>query len=399
MMNTRHMNRGGAKSHIVAERFGQHLTGDSLLLGGTVDKGFNGETTGFVISDIATSFVDCMPTLTNNYDDNYKALQDYAGPGAVVEHFYSDNAPEYIKACKALGWCKGSSTPGQHETNGVAEARVKKVLHGGRALLEHAGFAAKWWPYATKHYCFSCNIRIVQGESSYNLRHGDGHFEGMILPFGCYIDFYPTPGRMNRRKILFRPRARRAVETPMVPYDSRLNQEGKTPKFEAKAMPGVFLGYHLEPGGKWKGDYIVANLQDFRAAKTKPAVLRVRKLFFSRNYGCVFPLKPLYDLKRRTIEAKEDPSFLFEGIEINDPNIGDDDHPIAPRSRPRANPVDEGGDDVVEDEEAAEVEAYATSISDLEVNAADTWVFNNEDKTWTYHHPHIVIDSFGPTAT
>ncbi len=40
----------------------------------------------------------------------------------------------------------------------------------------------------------------------------------------------------------------------------------------------------------------------------------------------------------------------------------------------------------MDDPEADEVEAYAISVSDLEVNAADTWTLNKEDNTCTYHH-------------
>ena len=35
----------------------------------------------------------------------------------------------------------------------------------------------------------------------------------------------------------------------------------KSPKFAPVAKPGVFLGYRLEPGGKWKGDCYVADLE------------------------------------------------------------------------------------------------------------------------------------------
>ena len=33
------------------------------------------------------------------------------------------------------------------------------------------------------------------------------------------------------------------------------------PKFAPSSKPGLFLGYRLEPGGLWKGDYLVADLE------------------------------------------------------------------------------------------------------------------------------------------
>ena len=35
------------------------------------------------------------------------------------------------------------------------------------------------------------------------------------------------------------------------------------PKFGPKAVPGIFLGYFLQPGGRHRNDYLVAALSDF----------------------------------------------------------------------------------------------------------------------------------------
>ena len=80
------------------------------------------------------------------------------------------------------------------------------------------------------------NIAVIDGESSWQRRHGATNaFKGLKLPFGCLIDFKPSPTR------------------------------GKaTPKFAPKAVPGIFLGYHLLPGGRWVGDYKVAELNSFQ---------------------------------------------------------------------------------------------------------------------------------------
>ena len=36
------------------------------------------------------------------------------------------------------------------------------------------------------------------------------------------------------------------------------------PKFSPRAVPGIFLGHRMSPGGVWKGDYYVCNLSDLR---------------------------------------------------------------------------------------------------------------------------------------
>ena len=39
--------------------------------------------------------------------------------------------------------------------------------------------------------------------------------------------------------------------------------------FESKAKPEIFVGYHFQPGGKWSGDFLVA---DFKAFQEEPDV-------------------------------------------------------------------------------------------------------------------------------
>ena len=89
-----------------------------------------------------------------------------------------------------------------------------------------------------RHWCFSRNVSLRSGESSWNLRFGQGHFKGPKFPFGCLVDFMPTPEYSKKATVL--------------------------PKFGPKAIPGVLLGYFLQPGGRHRGGYLVASLKDFQ---------------------------------------------------------------------------------------------------------------------------------------
>ena len=57
--------------------------------------------------------------------------------------------------------------------------------------------------------------------------------KGLAIPFGCGIFFLPAPTKYTNSK--------------------------SCPKMSC----GVFLGYRLQPGGTWSGEYIVADLYDF----------------------------------------------------------------------------------------------------------------------------------------
>ena len=57
----------------------------------------------------------------------------------------------------------------------------------------------------------------------------EGALQGYAIPFGALVDFMPQP-------------------------DVRVESMGP------KTLPGVFIGYHVNPGGEWSGDYLVADL-------------------------------------------------------------------------------------------------------------------------------------------
>ena len=48
------------------------------------------------------------------------------------------------------------------------------------------------------------------------------------------------------------------------------------PKFAPSSKPGLFLGYRLEPGGLWKGDCLVADLEQ---GLRKPSIHQVKRIW------------------------------------------------------------------------------------------------------------------------
>ena len=60
------------------------------------------------------------------------------------------------------------------------------------------------------------------------------HFKGPIIPFGSLVEYHPITAKDQ----------------------SRLHQFGK------KVLPGLFLGYALYAGGIWKGDILVADIEE-----------------------------------------------------------------------------------------------------------------------------------------
>ena len=84
-------------------------------------------------------------------------------------------------------------------------------------------------------YTYLRNIQdlLSDGKTPYERRFGKP-FEGPVIPFGSLVEYHPITAKDQ----------------------SRIHQFGK------KVLPGLFLGYALYAGGIWKGDVLVADLEE-----------------------------------------------------------------------------------------------------------------------------------------
>jgi hypothetical protein len=122
-----------------AEIFGDLVTGNHIVTKHKMDRSIDGQRDAVVLYDVATMHLDCYPTGSRHADETLMALDHFIGPKETVKMFYTDAARELHSAAKTLGLCRDCSTPGRPESNGLAEAKVRKVLQGTRTIMEHAG--------------------------------------------------------------------------------------------------------------------------------------------------------------------------------------------------------------------------------------------------------------------
>ena len=83
-----------------------------------------------------------------------------------------------------------------------------------------------------------CYLRYVQdlladGKTPYETRFGEP-FKGPIIPFGAMVEYHPISTRDLSRLHEFK-----------------------------KVLPGTFLGHELVVGGIWKGDILIADVEDW----------------------------------------------------------------------------------------------------------------------------------------
>ena len=125
---------------------------------------------------------------------------------------------------------------------------------------------------------------LSDGKTPYERRFGEP-FTGPIIPFGSLVEYHPITAKDQ----------------------SRIHQFGK------KVLPGLFLGYALYAGGIWKGDVLVADLEEpetMDASEIYSKRLNAKEVIFPKQKGeFIFPIadgriKPLggnQDLRTSTL--------------------------------------------------------------------------------------------------
>ena len=110
--------------------------------------------------------------------------------------------------------------------------RVKEVTS---AVLLQSGLDNEWWADSMECHCYLRNIRdkLSDGKSPYERRFGMP-FNGPVIPFGAMVEYHPISSKDV----------------------SRLHQ------FGSKVSPGKFFGNALYAGGIWKGDILVADIEE-----------------------------------------------------------------------------------------------------------------------------------------
>ena len=139
------------------------------------------------------------------------------------------------KVCEDLSWNHCTSTPHRSETNGIAERAVRRVKEGTSAVLLQSGLNESWWADSMECYGYLRNIQdlLSDGKTPYERRFWKP-FKGLINPLGSLVQYYTISARDQ----------------------SRIHQ------FGMKVLPGLFLGYALYASGIWKGDIMVADIEE-----------------------------------------------------------------------------------------------------------------------------------------
>ena len=206
----------------------------SLVIKKNVEEGFRGEQVALVFKDLRAQYRSVYPSQTKDAQSCVEALNHFIGSKDDVQVVYSDNSPELIRAIKDLGYRHQTSIEYVDSSKLFVEREVRQMLEGARSNLLQSSLPLKMWPLAMQHHAAAINAspQLDGSESPCQLRFGE-EFPAMNIPFGANVLFWNNPKRAD----------------------------STAGKLSPTANEGIFLGYHIQPGHDWKGEYLVAKLE------------------------------------------------------------------------------------------------------------------------------------------
>ena len=209
------------------------ITADHNVLNGGSESRHN-HCYSIVEQDLATQWIQSYPCRTKLRKQKWAYNSSLSQRGKPKSFIYTDNSLEFGKACEDLSWSHCTSTPHRSEANGITERVLRRVKEGTSAVLLQSGLDEKWWADSLECYTFLWHIQdLLSDGKTPSERRFELPFNGPIIPFGSIVEYHPISAKDQWR----------------------IHHFGK------KVLPGLFLRYALYAEGIWKGDMLVADIE------------------------------------------------------------------------------------------------------------------------------------------
>ena len=234
-----------------------------------------------VIRDRFTGVIQAFPLRGKSTDDIVPCLKRFMGARKVLLAF-SDQAPQFVKACRELKITLDTSVPGRKVTNSLAERNIQFLVTATTTCLLEAGLPACYWTFAVTCVSHLLNIEELEDGSAWQKMH-KAKFKGPMIPFGAKVTFKPSDARSRSQDA----------------------------KFDPKGLVGVFAGYVIEAGNNWSRRMLVWNLQDFAkvnlAYDCEQVPMSLKRPHVTErvelDIPISFPLKDEYERLNSTLEG------------------------------------------------------------------------------------------------
>ena len=185
-------------------KFGDLITFDYVDNRRIAEQDYGDDKTIFVIRDRYTGMLQSYPSARKDTDAVIRAVKQFMGRRKIREA-YSDDAPQFDKAMKALKIPMDTSLAGKTKHNSLAERTNQFVLVATTTCLLEAGIPPCFWMYAIRCVSHLLNIEPNDDEvSSWCKLHGE-EFKGKMIPFGALVYFKPSDARAREQQHKFDP--------------------------------------------------------------------------------------------------------------------------------------------------------------------------------------------------
>ena len=151
-----------------------------------------------------------------------------ASHGPPIRSLVADDAKEFVSACSSIHSAHFKGTPGRDTSHGVAERANRTALEWGRPALKQSGLGLAFGGHAIRMGLLNRRLITSNGDgvSIHSQKHGPDVPVPPMWGFGAAITFSPT-----------------------------LRQKAQ-PKVAPRGREGLLIGYAMQPGGAWSGDFL-----------------------------------------------------------------------------------------------------------------------------------------------
>ena len=193
-----------------------------------------------VICKIKEDFWKFVPVRTLGSQEADRAFREFCSgfldqfDGDLVNVLvYCDAHRSLIRVCDNYNCTRRHSPPGRPQSNAVVERRIGVALDGLRAYLVTACLPNCFWPFAGSCFAFNHVTTPRKGEVSTYCKVFGEEPTFRFFVSGQLVFYKPAPTIFTQAK----------TDNPL--------------------RPGIFLDYYVNHKGKFTGQYIVCDLEDF----------------------------------------------------------------------------------------------------------------------------------------
>ena len=141
---------------------------------------------------------------------------------------------------------------------------MRRVKEGTSAVLLQSGLNESWWADSMECYTFLRNVTDLLFMGRRPMKDVSGnHLKDLLFHLVHWLSYHPITAK----------------------DESRIHQFGKTD------LPGLFFGYALYAGGIWKGDVLIADLEEWEtmdASEIYSKRLNAKEVIFPKQGEFIF---------------------------------------------------------------------------------------------------------------